>query len=322
MKKYLWALVVLIILIIACNQNNGFDPFDTSGSTSTSTGEESGEEDSATATTTGATTWTTTSVGDEESTESGSTMPPPDVMIDEDLCESIDFLFVIDNSGSMNDEQMSLVASFPGFISGIDSYLTTLQSYHVGIVTTDAYAGNSPGCDQLGGLVTSTVMATCGPYIDGHNFMTENDDLLATFPCAAEVGTSGSGIEQPLAAIINALENYIQSPGQCNEGFTTPNSLLVLIIISDEPDFSGGTLQNWYDHLMWLRGPQENIVVLSLVTTTNCTQGYGVSTNIIDFTNMFTNGSVGDVCALNYDQFFYDALSVIYEACYMMPPID
>src|SRR5688572_8631367 len=31
-------------------------------------------------------------------------------------CEKVDFLFVVDNSASMEDEQQNPVASFPGFI--------------------------------------------------------------------------------------------------------------------------------------------------------------------------------------------------------------
>jgi hypothetical protein len=38
-------------------------------------------------------------------------------------CAKADFLFVIDNSGSMADEQDNLIASFPGFIATIQQTL-------------------------------------------------------------------------------------------------------------------------------------------------------------------------------------------------------
>src|SRR5262245_18480268 len=38
-------------------------------------------------------------------------------------CPSVDILFVIDSSGSMADNQQSLVNSFPGFIAGVQSQL-------------------------------------------------------------------------------------------------------------------------------------------------------------------------------------------------------
>ena len=40
-------------------------------------------------------------------------------------CGKVDFLFVIDNSGSMGDNQDNLIASFPGFINTIAQTLTT-----------------------------------------------------------------------------------------------------------------------------------------------------------------------------------------------------
>ncbi len=51
-------------------------------------------------------------------------------------CDKVDFLFVIDNSGSMKDEQQSLIASFPGFIAAIQQH-TTARDYHVMTISTD-----------------------------------------------------------------------------------------------------------------------------------------------------------------------------------------
>src|SRR5690242_21671906 len=52
-------------------------------------------------------------------------------------CAKADFLFVIDNSGSMADEQDNLIASFPGFIDTIqqrsEEHTSELQS-HVNLV--------------------------------------------------------------------------------------------------------------------------------------------------------------------------------------------
>ncbi|MCR9165641.1 MAG: hypothetical protein ACE37F_00520 [Nannocystaceae bacterium] len=52
-------------------------------------------------------------------------------------CAKADFLFVIDNSGSMEDEQQRLVDSFPGFIATIQQTLDA-QDYQVMVVDTDA----------------------------------------------------------------------------------------------------------------------------------------------------------------------------------------
>jgi len=66
-------------------------------------------------------------------------------------CEKADFLFVVDNSGSMEDEQMNLVASFGGFINTIQDTLMA-QDYHIMVVDTDAesLSFSSITCNQDG----------------------------------------------------------------------------------------------------------------------------------------------------------------------------
>src|SRR5262245_13379481 len=55
-------------------------------------------------------------------------------------CDKIDILFVIDNSGSMGDEQVNLASNFPMFGQLIDTYVNSsgkTLDYHVGVTTTD-----------------------------------------------------------------------------------------------------------------------------------------------------------------------------------------
>ncbi|MEM6994684.1 MAG: hypothetical protein AAF721_29485, partial [Myxococcota bacterium] len=52
-------------------------------------------------------------------------------------CSKVDFLFVIDNSGSMQEEQQALVDSFAGFITTIQDTLMA-QDYHLMAIDTDA----------------------------------------------------------------------------------------------------------------------------------------------------------------------------------------
>jgi len=68
-------------------------------------------------------------------------------------CEKIDFLFVIDNSGSMEDEQENLVSSFPDFIDSIRS-ATAVDDYNIMVVDTDECvagfgAGQAQLCDEV-----------------------------------------------------------------------------------------------------------------------------------------------------------------------------
>ena len=58
---------------------------------------------------------------------------------DMDGCDKVDFLFVIDHSGSMGDEQSNLKSSFPLFIDTIRTELDEAQDYHIMVVDVDAY---------------------------------------------------------------------------------------------------------------------------------------------------------------------------------------
>lgn len=52
-------------------------------------------------------------------------------------CGKVDFLFVIDNSFSMDEYQSRLVASFPGFVNAIRTALGQAQDYNIMVVDTD-----------------------------------------------------------------------------------------------------------------------------------------------------------------------------------------
>ena len=260
----------------------------------------------------------------------------PDTQKIDEACGAVDFLFVIDNSGSMLDEQINLVNSFPGFITAIQNTLEQVNEYNIGVVTSDAYSPNLaiPGCNVLGGLVRQTggsgsSNADCGPYADGNAYMTEADDLQMTFACAAQVGTNGDPFEQMMSGLLNAVDGPLLDPGACNEGFIREDALLVLVIITDEYDGPGdpesnpspGTPMEWYDQVVAVKGGiPENVVVVSLVNAMggSCPPASTVfdGVNIVDFTTMFgDNGLVGGVCDMDYSVLFADAVSIIDVAC-------
>lgn len=156
-------------------------------------------------------------------------------------CENVDILFVVDNSGSMADNQAALVQSYPGFIKGIQNQLGADKNYHVGVATSDEYAGNATGCQQIGALVTQTSgpnssESVCGPFSEGHRFLSAKDDLSGGFACMATVGTGGDGNENVMEAAIAAVGPGLNQSGGCNAGFIRDDSLLVVVIIADEDD--------------------------------------------------------------------------------------
>jgi hypothetical protein len=261
-----------------------------------------------------------------------------------DECTNVDILFMIDNSGSMADQQASLIASFQGFIDGIKNNLALAESYHIGVITSDDYYQNAPGCTSIGNLITQTSginasNLTCSPFTSGGNFMDATEPMLADkFACAAKVGTTGSDDERPMRAVLDAINPANNAPGTCNAGFSRPDSLLIVVIITDEDDVkdgcdpstgqclsygSGGDPDTWYNELVSHKaGIAGNIVVLSLIGLTgNNSCGAQPASKLIGFTNNFgQNGYKGDVCSSSYDQFFSETLPLIDTACQNYEP--
>lgn len=236
-------------------------------------------------------------------------------------CRKVDYLFVIDNSASMLIYQRQLVDSFGVFIEGVQQTQASLESIHVGVATTDAYSGNTGTCKVLGGLVTTTQGhnssdSQCGPYAEGHNYMTEQDDLATTFTCAAQVGTTGSTLEQPLHALTAAVSE-LNEPGECNDGFIRDDALLVAVIVSDEDD--PGTAGYRYEKLVDAKnGYADNVVVVGLILepNTECpisgqsSQGFVLAS----FIGMFTHSFIAPVCG-DYAAAFQQAIAVVEAAC-------
>lgn len=254
-------------------------------------------------------------------------------------CQKVDLLFVVDNSESMLGEQENLIGSFPGFIATMRETLVDADSYHVGVTTTDANSGNAGNCRVDGALTTETSGenssgSVCGPYVSGSSYMTEEDELETTFPCAAQVGTNGIPFERPMDTMRAAVSPAMVGPGACNDGFVRDDALLVVVVITDETDHlqsnviqngSQGDPPDWFADVVARKGGiEENIVILSLVGNpppNECPvdggehEGAEHASRIIEFTQMFTHGTVGDVCASGYEQFFADAIAVVDLAC-------
>jgi hypothetical protein len=272
----------------------------------------------------------------------------------EEGCKKVDLLFVIDNSGSMEDEQINLVNSFPSFIDEIQVQLADADGYHIGVISTDLYAFDGT-CLQEGAMITQTggtgaSNQVCAPYAEGHRYMTEMDNLDTAFSCAAQIGISGDGNERGMQTITAALSDGMNGPGGCNEGFLRDDALLVVVLITDEEDDhevdscgmlpqtgSNGEPAGWFANLVAAKaGVESNIVVLSLIgppgpdpvacpPLDKCAGGiFGAesSPRIAQFTSMFTNGFIGRVCEPSYASFFQEAVAVIKSACEDFDPIE
>jgi hypothetical protein len=162
---------------------------------------------------------------------------------------------MVDNSGSMRQEQESLASNFPRFIEVLESIEGGLPNVHIGVVSSnvgtgpvggggDACAGNGDNGDLL-------VREGCPALTDGSRYIEDivvdeetgtrsfnyAGDLATQFSCMAQLGTTGCGFEQHLESVKRALD-----PGNStNAGFVRDDAFLAVIFVQDEDDCSTTT---------------------------------------------------------------------------------
>ncbi len=258
----------------------------------------------------------------------------PDAPMLEQGCSKVDFLFAIDNSGSMSAQQTQLLNSFQGFIDAIQASLEgTVDSYHVGVITSDAYSANAPGCMTLGSLVSQTQAGgNCMPFAEGGRFATEQDDLSVKFPCMASVGAFGSGVEQPVTATLAALDPAMAGAGGCNEDFLRDDAILVLVVLTDDPPVAS-TMDDanlmtdttgWYDAIVAAKnGDPEAMVVIGFVpwNDVSCVVFGTESPNLIDFVMSFgKQGAIASICEPDFGPVFAETISTIVTTCENFDP--
>ena len=80
-----------------------------------------------------------------------------------DPCSKVDFLMVVDNSGSMQGYQEQMSQQFSTMVAEIDK-MDDVDDYRIGIVTTDFNPFNHEGCGNVGDLITASPIT---PTFDG-----------------------------------------------------------------------------------------------------------------------------------------------------------
>ena len=159
----------------------------------------------------------------------------------------VDIVFVIDNSGSMREEQQNLRDNFAMFMQQLNVPGADL---HIGVVSSDLGAGagnpqtacSGPGgdngvfCRTRGGVAGPVDRCTtCMVDVTGGRFLrTVNPNftgsIVQRFGCMANFGTNGCGFEHS----IGALQKALTSPE--NGAFVRDDAYLAFIIITDEDD--------------------------------------------------------------------------------------
>lgn len=189
--------------------------------------------------------------------------------------KDVDILFVLDNSGSMGEEQANLAANFGAFISVLEDPAVK-ANYRLGVTTTDNGNPWCPGTtpeagalvyqsctdrltqftNQQGTVNVENIACTnnCslssadlgigttngGPWLENIEGTTNLPDGVSTtqaFQCVAPQGINGCGFESQLEAMNKALIRF-DTPDDEAFGFKRENALLAIVQVTDEADCS------------------------------------------------------------------------------------
>ncbi len=169
-----------------------------------------------------------------------------------------DVLFVVDDSGSMSDKQMSLAMNFQSFIQ----YATAANvDYHLAVTTTSPYAINicvpGIGCgmqsEANGGRMARFPATATSPAM-GPVVTPQTPNVNQVFARLVNVGPYGDSEEKGLQQAVLALTPPL-IVGE-NAGFLRPDANLAVIIVSDAGDQSPQPVIYYQDRLINVKGPQ------------------------------------------------------------------
>jgi hypothetical protein len=277
------------------------------------------------------------------SADPGSTSTGADRCADA-TCGPLDLLLVIDDSPSMAQWQPELAAALQSLDAGpIGALIRGSCDAHIGVLATGAvYDANPVPCQGLGSLVRIGKLPCAGvaPYA------THMDDLTSALACRISVGTDGPTDERPIQALLQAMAPELNDPGACNDEFFRPDSLLVVLFVTDEDDDADvedevpdaqtpGTPQAWFDAVVAFKGSAERVVMLALTgepgpdTLCPWTPGPGdadgmgaeAPDRLHGFIELFPRRAVDTLCQRDYAGFVAGPVyTQIHEACAAATP--
>jgi hypothetical protein len=188
----------------------------------------------------------------------------------------LDVALMVDSSASMAEEQAALAAQLPRFARALASGdvdedgvqdFPALESIRLGVVSSDMGSGGFwvPTCangtfgSDLGddGILRTSAgddLAGCAAHypafaeIGADSDPAAHDAFVAHVGCVATVGTGGCGFEQQLEAVLKAITPstapmtfHAGTTGHAdgaNAGFLRDDSILALVLLTDEDDCS------------------------------------------------------------------------------------
>jgi hypothetical protein len=354
-----WHVFALLGCATACSSDDGGSAFDptsqetTAPATGDATGDGTGDGP------TSDTSSTTTMAEDSGSTSGSNTDSGPKFDVPAGTgptdgepgtgCEKVDLLFVIDDSGSMSDEQDLLTAAFPDMAQTIDDTLVAQQGidYRIGVISSNITDDTMCvigmcGPNYLGRLQHTEARVPCsnvpaGKWIEGSEGATA---VSEQFTCIASLnqaqdfnGFPEGGSEAPLEATRMALIDRVSDAEQYNLGFLRDDALLVLVIVTDEDDQSvwesatnwslpfGGPgdiapVSDFFDMLVSLKGGHPENLTAVAISGPQAGGGDTTAPRIHAFLDLAApNAYWTDISGNDYSQPLQEALEIIEGSC-------
>ena len=220
---------------------------------------------------------------------------------------NVDVLFVVDDSGSMADDQVRLQQELPQLVAEAASWG---QDYHMAVTTTDPIlvSGRFKG-------VPSWVDTSVDASVFADNLLVGTGGHWEEMGLnGAWMAFSGNNVASTSIACINApnacpsglwcQDGFCKGP---NHGFLREDADLIILLISDEEDSSPETTDWYIEHFASLKDPQTGygVKVHALVHDDQCLgAGYGTKgTRYIEVVKQF-NGHVGSLCTNDFSAEF------------------
>jgi hypothetical protein len=183
---------------------------------------------------------------------------------------TVDVLFVVDDSGSMSDEQDQLGRNFPQFFTASN---VAAADYHIAVTTTLTVGSN---CVDLGGNANCADDDMSGFYTSasGDRFITPaSANPESQFTANVQVSDTrnpsrptSDGGEGGLRGAYNFLTAPKINDPAINGGFLRDEAKLHVIVVSDEPDQSRGPTDLYIDFFRNLKGfRNEGLVAVSAI---------------------------------------------------------
>jgi len=232
----------------------------------------------------------------------------------------VDVLFVVDNSGSMGEEQSNLSRNFSSFISAAAAWDT---DYQIGIVTTQTEGDvPNPGGGDLapgellgslnnriitpansGAFATNVRVGTADTTASASERGLEAARLALTDPVITDLGAACSD-DSECGSAYRCIQGTAGTPRACggyNRTFLREDASLEIVFVSDEEDQSRAELSFFIDFFKSIKGfRNESLFHASAIVGPS--GGCSSSNGEADAGNRYievareTGGEVGSIC--------------------------